>query len=543
MEGKAGQGMIPWPHEIRAVDLTLAGIARGVRRQCVCIPTGGGKTWVMQQLALRWLAESLRTCLYSSRRALIEQTSRVFDAAGVFHGVRAAGYDDEAHYPLQITSFQTEQSRVMRRKTSKLFEAERVLVDEAHIQTGPKSAAILQEHVDMGGYCVGFTATPLGLEALYDELIVCGTTSELRACGALVPAVHYGPDEPDWRAFKVAIEKASITESDNVKLMQPARIFSRVFPEYLQLNPEMKPTILFGPDVEGSLWYAEQFTYPERRHESLRHLPAVPAAHLDGDDIWVDGEFHKASPELRKKVLDDSKSGRIRVLCNRFVLREGIDAPWLAHGIFATVFGSLQSYLQSGGRLLRAYPGMDSVIIQDHGGNWWRHGSLNEDRQWFLDQTAEIAAGLRADRIRAKKQPEPFRCPRCNRVWVGAKRCSVALGGCGYELENIKRSRPVIGTDGSLSEMTGPIFRPRRICARSDGAKIWERMYWRSRTEKGQRTFKAAAALFARENNWGWPNPAWPLMPIEPRDWYDLVEDVPFERLTSVPFVTSQPSE
>ena len=58
------------------------------------------------------------------------------------------------------------------------------------------------------------------------------------------------------------------------------------------------------------------------------------------------------------------------VLCNRFVCA-GIDAPWLAHGIFATIFTSLQSYLQSGGRLLRSFPGIDAVTIR-HGGNWWR---------------------------------------------------------------------------------------------------------------------------------------------------------------------------
>ena len=51
------------------------------------------------------------------------------------------------------------------------------------------------------------------------------------------------------------------------------------------------------------------------------------------------------------------------------------------------------------------------------------------------------------------------------------------------------------------------------------------------RTEKGSRTFRAAMALFAQENNWGWPDPTWPLMPRAERDFFKLVKEVPRENL------------
>ena len=44
-----------------------------------------------------------------------------------------------------------------------------------------------------------------------------------------------------------------------------------------------------------------------------------------------------------------------------------------------------------------------------------------------------------------------------------------------------------------------------------------------------------AVALFAYENNWQWPDPAWPLMPKGPLDWYRLVSDVPESKLTPRP--------
>lgn len=86
-------------------------------------------------------------------------------------------------------------------------------------------------------------------------------------------------------------------------------------------------------------------------------------------------------------------------------------------------------------------------------------------------------------------------------------------------------------TDGQLVELSGRIFKPRRTYGAPNGPKLWERMYFRSCSEKGRRTFRAAAALFASENNWGWPDMSWPFMPIDPMDWYRDCGDVPRDKL------------
>src|SRR5688572_31989517 len=39
--------------------------------------------------------------------------------------------------------------------------------------------------------------------------------------------------------------------------------------------------------------------------------------------------------------------------------------------------------------------GKTHATLQDHGGNWWRHGSLNADRDWRPDETAN---GMTGDR-------------------------------------------------------------------------------------------------------------------------------------------------
>jgi superfamily II DNA or RNA helicase len=394
-------------------------------------------------------------------------------------------------------------------------------------------------HFEAGATIVGFTATPLGLGDLYDTLIVAGTPSELRACGALVWADHFGPDEPDLRHVKKLRIGEDLSENEQRAVMGAAdslqiqQLFGRVVHSFEELNPERKPSILFAPGVPESIWFAREFA-----------RAGIKAAHIDGENIWVDGELYRTSRDLRRQVLDDLKCGRIAILCNRFVLREGVDAPWLAHGIFATVFGSLQSYLQAGGRLLRACPGLKTVTIQDHGGNWHRHGDLNADRIWKLEYTGSIVSRLREDRLRTKKcrqcgaplglgfqcmkcgannEREPIRCPECSRIINGFK-CK-----CGCEIRPGYHSRPVVQVDGSLMELRGDIYLPRRISRQPDAVKRWKRCYYRAKNS--DMTFAQAEALYAKENGWCYPPRNLPLMPQNELDWFRRVKDVPRERL------------
>jgi superfamily II DNA or RNA helicase len=512
-----------WPHQQRGIDNVQSAIAHGERRICLTSPTGGGKTEVICRLIETWGDQGLRTAVYTNRKMLVEQLHRVLDRRGIAHGVRASEWESDPDRPVQVCSLQTEHVRM--KKSAKLagiwnlHKADRVVIDEAHLQTGPVAQKILDQHYGEGAAYLGVTATPVGLSGIYDCLLVAGIPSELRACGSLVPCRHFGPDEPDLRQLKRLRLGEDLSENQQRKAMGPKpQLWGRVWEWFEKLNPEHKPTILFAPGVPESVWFAQQFTNA-----------GVPAAHLDGEEVWVDGQFYQTSKTAREDVVQRSKDGSIRVICNRYVLREGIDLPWLCHGIFATVFGSLQSYLQSGGRLLRGSAGLEHVVLQDHGGNWWRHGSLNADREWNLDWDCPRIAAQREDRMRAKKDKEPWRCRECAAINQG-RRCTQ----CGHEPVG-KKSRPVMTTEGSLKEMVGDIFRPRRISQRLDGPKVWEKMYWRSRTQKGEKTFRQAMALFAAENNWCWPDPKWPLMPKYEDHSYRLVKDVAMTDLNPRP--------
>ena len=205
-------------------------------------------------------------------------------------------------------------------------------------------------------------------------------------------------------------------------------------------------------------------------------------------------------------------------------MREGIDAPWLEHGILATVFGSLSTYLQSVGRLLRASPGKDRCTIQDHGGNWHAHGSPNIDRHWDLEYTPGVAAAMRADALREKYEREPARCPQCSQIIMG-RTCPT----CGAAVNHSKKVRPVVTSDGELVEMRGDVYRRRFRLHKPDTEAKWLTMYFRARNTSTM-TFRMAEGLFFREHGY-FPPRSLRFMPREHVDFFRLVRDVPPERL------------
>lgn len=508
-----------------AVSSVLEAIALGHRRILLSMPTGLGKTRCAQMLIEHYLRLGKRASLYSNRKMLVEQTSGVMDRNHVEHGIRMAGAFADLDQRFQISSVQTEASRTLRKKSWSLHRADLVVMDEAHLNGGKSAKELVDAHLQ-NPECVlvGLSATPIDLAHFYDHLILAATTSEGRDCGALVPAHHFGPDEPDLRHIGRVTIGEDISEEQARSAMgrinknagagpdqKLIRLFGSVFEWWEKLNPEHKPTILFAPGVAESLWFAEQFK-----------ARGVSAAHIDGDNVWIDGEYYESSRNLRKEVMNGSENGRIDVLCNRFVLREGIDAPWLAHGILATVFGSLQSYLQSGGRLLRSSVGLSSVTIQDHGGNWHRHGSLNIDREWNLTDTTYSISAIREERLRAKEEREPFRCPQCAQILTRT------LCPCGFEIDITKRSRPVVQHDGSLKEYHGDIYRPYATRVTPDTARLWRSMYYRARN--AGMTFRAAYGLYCHENGY-YPPRDLPLMPRGTADWCAKVADVPQSEL------------
>uniref|UniRef100_A0A6M3LF51 Putative type III restriction enzyme n=1 Tax=viral metagenome TaxID=1070528 RepID=A0A6M3LF51_9ZZZZ len=514
-----------WPHQERGINETIELFESGVDRVCITGPTGSGKSRQAVELMEWALNRGLKSVFYTNRRLLLEQMAQVFKASGLDFGVRAAGFDDlfNPHQPMQLASTQTEHHRAYQRSIWKPFAADLVLFDEPHLQKGKMSRDIIQHHTDEhSSRLVGFTATPLGISDVYERLVVAGTVRECRKTGSLLPCHVYGPSEIDTRHIQRVGDDGEFAYKD-VKKVWTTQIFAHVVKSWRELNPDQKSTILFAPGVAESVWFAQQF-------EAI----GVKAAHIDGADIYVDGERRKTEREERAAVIERVRNNEIKVLTNRFLCREGLNLPELYHCILATPIGSLVSYLQTVGRCLRNHPSIDHVILQDHGGNIWRHGSPNIDRDWLSVWTmpARVITDLRLERMRERTvddagylvEPEPICCPRCGMARTSGIKC--VNPACGYV--SPLKVRHVLQADGKLVDLTGDIFRPRRTARKHDTEWKWEQCYFRCRAKS--MTFRQAYGLFYYENRY-FPPRDLPRMPINDLDWFRKVDRVGEESL------------
>lgn len=511
----------PWPNQSYGVTKAIESI-EAKQSCCVTSPTGSGKS-VMQVALIRWCAQTgRRVILYTNRIMLTDQTMRVLDAHNVEYGVIAATQKDRMALlrDVQLASIQTVNARVNRTKRSELWKADVVLIDEAHVLCNGSSEKILRAHEEHGGVLVGFTATPLGLSHLYPHLIIAARNSDCRKFGALVPAKVYAPCEFDTSSLKLQ-DNGEFSYEDIKKTIYTPKlrnaIFGYVHDHWRRLNPDALPALGFAPGVAEAKWFVDQFA--ER---------GVRCASIDGEDCYIDGEEHKTSQGLRQEIVEEAKQGKVAIIWNRFVLREGIDFPWLHHLILATPIGSLTSYVQVVGRVLRFSEQTPSfVIIQDHGSSWWRHGSPNQDWDWerWYCANPSLPSRVRADAIRERREETAIVCHKCGLVRSSGLLCP----RCGTQMN--KKRRAVIQKDGTLKEMYGEPLPRKYVKEEPDTYSKWKSMVHRMRN--ADLTFAQAEGLFANENHY-WPPPDLPMMPKLRVDKFQKIKKIPVDKLISV---------
>lgn len=498
----------------------------GPVRDCVCSPTGSGKSVMMADL----LCDDKPQCLFTHRRFLLKQLSAVLESHGVEFGIRADGFRPNLAARIQLAMTQTEWSRVFERaKAGKrswpLHNAGRILIDEPHAQSGAVMQKIADTYYGRNASVIGFDATPREVGHIFTHQLVPATVTQLIGRGYLVPPIVFGPDMPDADALEAAGRQSNgeYSKTGLEKVWNVHRIFGRVAENYCRLNPTGKAALLFASGVPHSLWFAQQLSNA-----------GIPAAHIDSDTVWIDGEFLPSNDETRERVFEASRTGKIKVLCNYFVLREGFDAPWIEHVILACVIGARSNFVQMVGRGARPWPGKEHFILQDHGGNWLRHPPWDCDDPWDMSTPERVLAQIRISLMRLeagrpdapRTTPEPICCPRCFSIRLRGDECPV----CKYRYA--KRSRPVVQLDGELKMQEGFAYKPYKIKkSEPTDAGAWKRLFWGCRKHRPNRTFQQLWNYDALQHGWKWLPRDLPLMPVEERHWFMPVGDVPLDCL------------
>lgn len=495
-----------WKHQAEAIEQVEQAISKGEKRICVTSPTGGGKSLMQREIIKRH-----RSCaVYTNRKMLFEQLSKGLTDDGIEHGKLAADYDWDMSKAVQLCMIPT----VHNKMASRHFEvppSEVVIIDECHTDTKLRISEIMDSHAEYGSVVIGFSATPAGIGHLYDVLITAGTNSDLRSCGAHVPAMTYAPSEIDTKKLKSVSD--SLGYEYKSKRYRHA-VHGNILKHYRELNPGKTPTLIFSPGVRESKWVAEFLTEEGER-----------CAHIDGETIWLDGEEFNSTQDSRSELLKMVAQGEL-ILSNRFVLREGIDIPELQCCILATRFSSVVSYVQATGRLIRKHPSHKEVTLIDMAGNWWHHGSINQNREWDLNSTPNQMAGERFTKKRAEREdgvPPEIICPKCGQVRISGNTCR----NCGYVCA--KGSRMILQSNGELKRATGDPFAPRKRDKNPQNVKDWKKCYFGGKNRGA--SFNQAIAWYAKNHHWCYPQPDWPYMPKNPLDATLKISQVGYDRL------------
>lgn len=408
------------------VDALRGCYGAGKRAPLFVLPTGGGKTVVFSHIAQNAVARGKTVCIVVHRQELLLQSSRSLTSMGVAHGLIAPGHNQTQH-KVQVASVQTLARRIGKRP----YNFDLLILDEGHHAAAGTWIRLIEAMPK--AMILGVTATPVrtdgqGLSAVYDDMVIGPSMSELIAMGFLVRPVVYAP--PTQLSLDGVRKRGGDYDQRQVaERMDKPTITGSAVDHYRKLCGG-KPAVAFCASVEHARHVADQF-----------RAAGFKAQSVDGQMLDTD----------RKRAIDGLGNGDLHVVTSCDIISEGTDIPIVSAAILLRPTQSTGLYIQQVGRALRPAPGKDRAIILDHVGNVLRHGMPDEDRDWSLD-------GIERRNKSANDNDMPVKqCSKCYAVFTPAPACPQ----CGH-VEEVK-ARKIEVSDGVLTEITAEQAEAMRI--------------------------------------------------------------------------------
>jgi DNA repair protein RadD len=459
--------MLLRPYQADAIeDLRLA-YRHGKRAPLLVMPTGAGKTVVFTFVTHSHVQKGGRVAILVHRVELVEQVVATLRQLGLRPGVVSPDYPYEPRLPVQVCSVATLYNRLSRFPPPTL-----AIADECH-HVLPKTrwGKIFSAWPNVRR--LGVTATPIrldgsGLNAMFDDLILGPSTSELIDLGALAPVTVYAPKQPDLSS--IPKRHGDYATSALVTAMDRPTITGDCLDHYQRLA-NGKQAVVFCVSVEHAQHVAQQF---------------MAAGHTA---LSIDGGTHR---DLRARIIRDFRDRTIRVLTSCDLISEGFDCPGIDVGISLRPTASLALYLQQVGRCLRPAPDKSRALLLDHAGNTHRHGLPTEPRAWSL-------AGTRASGRNATERDPATTVRICPHCFAASRAGSSACGACQRPFP--VEARKVAHKKGELEEVDPRAREARREQGKAQGlealielgrirgyrnARTWAEHVWAARQKKRQ---------------------------------------------------------
>ncbi|HTU54974.1 MAG TPA: DEAD/DEAH box helicase [Acetobacteraceae bacterium] len=351
------------PYQQDCIGRLRSAYAAARRAPVLALPTGAGKTIVFAAIGAGAVAKGKRVLVLVHRRELVRQASAKLAAAGVRHGIIAAGFAVAPDEAVQVGSVQT-----LGRRLDALPPCDLVVIDEAHHARAEQWRAIVAARPQ--ARLLGVTATPcrldgkgLGIVAggLFDALVIGPGIAELTKQGYLVPARSFAPAKR-LELGGVRTRAGDYVTGDLERLVGDGKITGDAVAEYRK-RADHRPALAFCISVAHAEDVAEAFRAAGYRAQ---------AAHggLTARD--------------RDAAVGGLATGEIEVLAACDLVSEGLDVPAVGAVILLRPTKSLVLHMQQVGRGLRPAPGKTELVVLDHVGNTLAHGMPDAERRWSL---------------------------------------------------------------------------------------------------------------------------------------------------------------
>lgn len=440
---------VPMPIQLDFLERGRAAYTSAVRRVLWQAPCGAGKTVIASEQTKRALAKDKTVLHIAPRRKLVDQMLAMLkrfgiDAAPIMEG--------RSRWNSRVYCASRDTLLAMLKDGSPPPRQDLLVWDEAHV-----AAAELQRWYlanTPGAFWAGYTATPVqpdgsSLAPPWQGLVSMAPTSKMIELGRLVPVKVYNPDAVGRRRRK----------GEKVKPVgDPV--------EHWKKYADGLPTVAFAATVADSLALVERF-----------NTAGIPAEHIDAN-----------TPEdQREAVFERSRKGITLVISNVGVLIMGVDLQWLVCCMILRGCNSLVLWMQSVGRIMRAFEEKDFGIVLDFAAAAHEFGLPDADFRWTLEN-----AKSNAKKNKPPKERKLIACQGCGYMFVGP-----ACPECGRVLPKSRRQSLLAQLrpgDGVLTRFNGE----QREAIQQDALERLFRQHFFACRARGLR-MNAVAARFSKD--------------------------------------------
>jgi superfamily II DNA or RNA helicase len=396
-----GKGLTARPYQLQAIDELRAAYTGGAVGAVLVMPTGAGKTATVATLAASAAELGATLAFTAHRQEILDQAARSFARVGL--RVRAPGEPNRGE-PILLGSVVA-----MANRADKLPEPTILVMDEGHRAAATTYRQLLDAWPN--AWRIILTATPKrtdrrGLGHAADVVVQGPSVRELIRAGWLVPPVYFAdPNAGDSLAVVGDVVGHYVTHSRD------------------------RLGVAFAANVQHAHDLAAGFA-----------AAGLPSACIHGG----------LPKDHRRELLAAHARGEIRVLTTFDVLVEGWDCPEVSAVSMARPTVSEIIWRQTIGRGLRCFDGKVDCHVHDHGGNFARHGYVEDpvETDALAKEAAKRARILSITTCREcyacfASTPRPDNCPRCGARLPLTVRSFEALAG---ELQAVT-DRPVKAAD------------------------------------------------------------------------------------------------